>query len=108
MQKMSWDFQNFKIRYKLKIITLNPPGDMTKLLTTFIMWPLEWVKSLLLHIQIFVQRADQQQDNKKQSKTAYDHVNHNYRCNTKQHHTSVINANKEHMHCTNYLSPESV
>jgi hypothetical protein len=64
MQKMSWDFQNFKIIYKLKIITLNPLGAMTKLLATFTMWPLECVKSLLSHIQIFVKRADQQQDNK--------------------------------------------
>jgi len=64
MQKISWDFQNFKIRYKLKTITLNPLGAMKKLLATFTMWPLECVKSLLLHIKIFVKRADQQQDNK--------------------------------------------
>lgn len=75
MQKMSWDFQNFKIRYKLKIITLNPLGAMTKLLATFTMCPLECVKSLLLHKQTVVKRADQQQDNKTQSKIAYDHVN---------------------------------
>ena len=35
MQKMSWDFQNFKIRYKIKTITLNPVGAMKKLLATF-------------------------------------------------------------------------
>jgi len=101
MQKMSWDFQNFKIRYKLKIITLNPLGAMTKLLPTFTMWPLECVKSLLLHKHIVVKTADQQQDNKTQSKIAYDHVNQNYRYNTNQHHTSVINAIKELMHCAN-------
>lgn len=107
-QKMSWDFQNFKIRYKLKIITLNPLGVVTKLLATFTMWPLECVNSLLLHIQIFVKRANQLQDNKTQSKVAYDHVNQNYRYNTKQHHNSVINTTKEQMHCTNDLPPESV
>jgi hypothetical protein len=100
MQKMSWDFQNFKIRYKLKIITLKPLGAITKLLATFTMWPLECVKSLLLHKQIFVKRADQQ-DNKTQSKIAYDHVNQNYRYNTKQHHISVINTIKELMQWTN-------
>jgi hypothetical protein len=68
MQKMNWDFQNFKIRYKLKIITLNPLGAMTKLLATFTMWPLECVKSLLLHILIFLNRADQQQDKKHSQK----------------------------------------
>lgn len=87
---------------KLKIITLNPLGAMTKLLATFTMWPLECVKSfLLLYTKIFVKTPDQQQDNKTQSKTAYDYVNQNYRYNTKQHHTSVINAIKEQIHWTN-------
>jgi hypothetical protein len=91
IQKMSWDFQNFKIRYKLKIITLNPLDAITKLLATFTMWLLECVKSSLLHIQILVKRVNQQ-DNKTQSKIAYDHVNQNYGYNTKQHHNSAINS----------------
>lgn len=53
---MSWDFQNFKIRYKLKTITLNPLSAMKKLLATFTMWPLEcvnyYIQKFLLKEQI--------------------------------------------------------